>query len=226
MSEKLVKTSWTGRRSPNAIPNEMQYAVQPTGPWRSPAWAPSMRIIGLLGALVMAVPAVAGCAPSLPPGERTCVGFPAEVCGRQVAELEREAMTHGGLVAYRIVCTSGSCTAAQGEGKETVVFADGSGREGGFGYASPVGPPPVAPSRGPLPVTPTCLGVPDGWCTEMARTGVENVADWSSIMAVVVRCTTSCSPTVGDGETRIRLADGSEQTVGWGYNGEVPPGAP
>jgi len=77
-----------------------------------------------------------------------------------------------------------------------------------------------------LPVAPACLGVPDGWCREMARTGAETVADWSSIAAITVRCTGSCTTTRGDGETRFRLVDGSEQAAGWNYNGEVPPASP
>jgi hypothetical protein len=188
--------------------------------------AAMIRALGLLAVILVAAAGSAACAPSLPAGTRVCVGFPAEVCQRQVADLEREGMTHGGVVAYRIVCTSGSCTAAQGEGTETVVFADGTGREGGFGYAVPVGTPAPGPSRGPLPVVPACLGVPDGWCREMARTGAETVADWSSIVAITVRCTGSCTTTKGDGETRVRLVDGSEPATGWNYNGEVPPDSP
>jgi hypothetical protein len=184
------------------------------------------RIAGFMAALVVAAFGLGGCAPSLPPGTRVCVGFPAEVCQRQVAELEQEGMTHGGVAAYRIVCTSGQCTVERGEGTLTVVFADGSGREGGFGYAVPVGPAPAAPSRGPLPVTPACLGVPEGWCREMVGTGAEGVADWTTIVAITVRCTGACTTTKGDGETRVRLADGSEHSVGWNYNGEVPPTAP
>jgi hypothetical protein len=185
-----------------------------------------IRVLGLLAAALVAAAGLAACAPSLPPGTRVCAGFPVEVCQGQVADLEQEGMAHGGVVAYRIVCTSGSCTAAQGQGTEAVVFGDGTGREGGFGYAVPVGTPPPAPSRGPLPVAPACLGVPEGWCREMARTGAEGVGDWSSIAAIAVRCTGSCTTTKGDGETRVRLVDGSEQAVGWIYDGEIPPDSP
>jgi hypothetical protein len=190
------------------------------------AMATMIRALGLLAVTLAAAAGSAACAPSLPPGTRVCVGFPAEVCQRQVADLVQEGMTHGGVAAYRIVCTSGSCTAAQGTGTATVVFADGTGRQGGFGYAAAVGTPPPEPSRGLLPVAPACIGVPDGWCREEARTSAEHVADWSSIVAITVHCTSTCTTTKGDGETRVRVVDGSEQATGWNYNGEVPPDPP
>jgi hypothetical protein len=86
------------------------------------------RITSLAG-LMAAIVALAGCAPSLAPGTRACVGFPEEVCQGRVADLEQEGQTHGGVAAYRFVCTSATCTAARGEGTETVVFGDGTGRE-------------------------------------------------------------------------------------------------
>ncbi|MFH1474638.1 MAG: hypothetical protein ABIG85_02135 [Chloroflexota bacterium] len=183
-----------------------------------------IRSLGFVAMLLLAS-GIAGCAPSLPPGTRTCLGFPLEVCRRQVAELEREGLAHGGVVAYRIICTSGSCTATQGQGTETVVFADGAGREGGFGYAVPVGTPPEA-TFGALPVTPSCLGVPADWCAENARTGAEMIPDWATIVSITVRCTSTCTTSRGDGETRVLLLDGSEQTQGWNYNGELPPDGP
>jgi hypothetical protein len=178
-------------------------------------------------AILASVLLLAACAgpPNLPPGTRACVGFPAVVCARQVADLEREGAAHGGVVAYRIVCSSASCTTEQGDGTAAAVFADGTGRELGFGYAAPVGPPPEA-TFGPLPVTPVCLGVPAGWCAEHARAGAEMIADWSTIATITVRCTRSCSATAGDGETRVLLRDGTAQTQGWSYSGEVPPVAP
>jgi hypothetical protein len=177
-------------------------------------------------AFLVSVLLVAACrgAPNLAPGTQACVGFPADVCARQVAALGREGMPHGGVVAYRIACTSARCTAEQGEGTESVVFGDGTGRESGFAYAGAMGTPPEA-TFGPLPVTPACLGVPDGWCAEQARAGAEMIADWSTIATVTVRCTSTCTLTRGDGETSVLLLDGSKQTQGWNYAGEAPPPA-
>jgi hypothetical protein len=179
--------------------------------------------MAVLGSVLL-LAACAG-APDLRPGERTCAGFPADVCARQVAELEREGRAHGGVVAYRVVCTSASCTSARGDGTESVVFADGTGREGGFGYAAAEGMPPEATFR-PLPVAPSCLGVPAAWCAEQARAGAEMVSDWSTIATITVRCTGACSPAAGEGETRLVLRDGTARTQGWNYSGEAPPVAP
>ena len=182
--------------------------------------------MAILVNLALLTAGLGACAPSLPPGTRACVGFPADVCERQVAELEREGMGHGGIAGYRIVCTSDGCTSSQGEGRVTVVFADGTGWDRAFGYATPIGAPP-AQSPGPLPVEPVCLGVPAAWCLEMARTGAESVADWSTIASITVRCTGSCTTSGGAGETRIRLIDGSPEAItDWNYSGEIGPESP
>jgi hypothetical protein len=172
----------------------------------------------LAASALIAAGVVASCrtAPDLPPGERTCLGFPSEVCLRQVEDLEVEGSTRGGVVAYRILCTAAQCTEAAGEGTVAVVFADGTGREGGFGYASPVGTPPEG-TVGPLPVAPVCLGVPADPCEEFARSGVEHVADWSMIRAITVRCTGTCTARDGAGETLVTLADGTTTTQSWSY---------
>ena len=172
----------------------------------------------LAAAALIAAGLVASCrlAPDLPPGERTCLGLPPEVCLRQVADLEVEGSTPGGVVAYRILCTAAPCTGAAGEGTVAVVFADGTGREGGFGYAAPVGTPPER-RTGPLPVVPVCLGVPADQCEEFARTSVEEIADVTTIAAITVRCTTTCTDREGEGQTVLTLADGTTTTHQWNY---------
>lgn len=160
--------------------------------------------------------------PLLLPGTRDCIGFPAEVCQREVDEIQDEGTSHGGVAAYRFVCTSGSCTVAGGEGTMTVVFADGTGREGSFGYATPVGTPPDAPSatEPPLTVTPVCMGVPQSWCEESARaTASGPVAAGRIVVSITVRCTTTCTETTGDAETRVTLSDGTVVTSGFQYRG-------
>jgi hypothetical protein len=87
-------------------------------------------------AAVLALADLAGCAPSLAPGTRACVGFPAEVCQNQVADLEQEGHSHNGVAGYRIVCSTAHCDATAGEGIAAVVFGDGTRREGGFGYGA------------------------------------------------------------------------------------------
>jgi hypothetical protein len=169
--------------------------------------------------------ALAACAPSLPRGMRECVGFPAEVCQTQVADLEQEGMSHGGVTAYRLVCSTGSCTSEGGEGRVTVVFGDGTGREGSFGYATPAGTPPDAPSatEPPLTVTPACLDVPEPWCERAAQAAAseavasEAVSGGKTVVSITVRCTTTCTETTGDAEMRVTLSDGTVLTSSYGY---------
>jgi len=174
--------------------------------------------------------AMAACAPSLAPGTRACVGFPAEVCLTQVADLEQEGMSHGGVTAYRLVCSTGSCTSEGGEGRLTVVFGDGTGREGSFGYATPAGTPPDAQSvtEPPLTVTPACLDVPEPWCERSAQAAAsealaseavasEAVSGGKTVVSITVRCTTTCTETTGDAEMRVTLSDGTVLTSSFQY---------
>ena len=169
-------------------------------------------------AAVLALAGLAGCAPSLAPGTRECVGFPAEVCQNRAADLEQEGQTHGGVAGYRFVCTSAPCTTARGEGTETVVFGDGTRREAGFGYASAADAPTVTDS--PLTVAPQCLGVPESWCTDFARTAAaEALRAGETVAAIVVACTSTCTETNGKGETRVTTPDGRVIQSGWEYVG-------
>ena len=176
-------------------------------------------LLGFAGMAIAVVGVLAGCTRSLPPGTRACVGLPAEVCQREVADLEQEGTAHGGVAAYRLECTAGPCTADHGEGTLTVVFGDGTGREGGFGYAVPVGTPPSG-TEPPLPVPPVCVGIPASWCEDFARTAAGDATrEGQTVIAITVRCTTTCTETNGDGKTRITLADGTIVTTNWGYRG-------
>jgi hypothetical protein len=164
--------------------------------------------------------ALAACVPSLAPGTRECIGFPAEVCQNRVVDLEDEGQSHSGVVGYRIVCTAATCTVASGEGTETVVFGDGTGREGGFGYASAVDPPPAAgaPTAAPAQVEPECVGVPASWCTDLASSGADEVVrDGAWVASITVTCTSTCTETDGKGQTSITLSDGRVIQSDWGY---------
>jgi hypothetical protein len=169
-----------------------------------------------------AILVLAGCAPYLPPGTRACDGFPTEVCQNQVADLDQEGMIHGGVAAYRLECTAGSCTAERGEGMLTVVFNDGTGRAGSFGYATPEGTPPGGPSatEAPLIVAPVCTGVPQSWCQDFARKAAADATRAGpEAVSITVRCTTTCTGTNGDVETRVTRSDGTVVTSIWGYRG-------
>ncbi len=188
------------------------------------AQARSLRLTAVSSAAiaVLAGCVLAGGAAKLPPGTRECVGFPAEVCQRQVQGLERDGAAHGGVVAYRIVCTSGVCGIDQGEGTQTVVFADGTGGETGFGYAVPAATPPddglPDGTPAPLPVTPTCIGVPAAWCEDLARSAVEEAERAGEVVVTItVVCSTTCTDRGGAGETRIGLPDGGVLPNPWEY---------
>jgi hypothetical protein len=169
--------------------------------------------------------ALAGCSPSLVPGTRACVGFPAEVCRTQVADLEQEGTSHGGVAAYRLVCSTGSRTSEGGEGRVTVVFGDGTGRGGSFGYATPAATPPDAQiaTEPPLTVTPACLDVPEPWCERSAQAAAsegvasEAVSGGKTVVSITVRCTTTCTETTGDAEMRVTLSDGTVLTSSFQY---------
>jgi hypothetical protein len=166
--------------------------------------------VAAIGCALAITVALAGCAPSLAPGTRECLGFPAEVCQGRVADLEEEGQAHRGVVAYHMICTAATCTAASGEGREAVVFGDGTGREGGFGYATPVDPPPGA-------AAPT-LGVPASWCMDVAASAAtEAVREGGSVVSVTVACTSPCTETAGTGNTSVTLSDGRVIRSSWEY---------
>lgn len=160
--------------------------------------------------------------PPLSPGMTECVGFPADKCDEWVAALEQEAAPHGGLSAYRLVCTSAVCTSQEGKGIRTVVFADGKVEDSGFGYTVP-GEPPSSPGRtdAPLTVTPTCINVPRVPCEDAARTFVaEWVGEREAVASIAVECSTTCTELNGDVRALITLTDGRILTAdGYSYRG-------
>jgi hypothetical protein len=180
--------------------------------WRAP------HVIAALAGVVVAMLGLTGCAPSLAPGTRDCVGFPVEVCQSRVADLEQEGQAHGGVAAYRMVCTAATCSAASGEGTETVVFGDGTGRDGGFGYATAADAPTITDP--PLTVAPQCLGVPETWCADLGKSAAADATrDGGSVAAVTVACASTCTETGGKGTTSVTLSDGRVIRSGWEYLG-------
>lgn len=160
--------------------------------------------------------------PPLSPGTRECLGFPAEKCDEWVAALEQEATTHGGLSAYRLVCTSEVCTSQEGKGIRTVVFADGKVEDAGFGYTL-AGAPRSSPGRteSPLAVAPLCVSLPQSWCEEFARQLVaSDVGEGQAVASITVECIATCTAQNGDASVRIVLADGTVlASDGFSYRG-------
>jgi hypothetical protein len=84
---------------------------------------------------------------------------------------------------------------------------------------APPAPAPPPPGDATLPVEPTCLGVPVGWCRTMAETAFGSVSE-ADVVAITVRCRdATCNPQHGAGDTIVSYADGSRQTASWEYAG-------
>lgn len=170
-------------------------------------------IVAAVAFLSVAALALVGRAstPPLLPGTRECTGFPAEKCDELVASLEEEAAPHGGLSAYRIVCTSATCTDQEGQGIFVVVYGDGRVEDYARGYSVP-GEAPSSPVRSEpsLTVAPACVGVPQLWCEEFARTLVaDEVREGQVVASVTAECLATCTEESGDVRVRIELTDGT-----------------
>ena len=166
---------------------------------------------------------VAGCmgvmSPAVAPGTRACVGLPQATCEQTFRDADAEARARGTIVVgIAIRCTS-VCTDASGEAERSVTYADGTSEQGGFGWQA-AEPAPIAPAPS-LSVAPTCLGVDDATCTARALEAVESLElDPAAVVSIAVRCMPGpCTPTSGDGETTITLADGQVTSMSWSYRG-------
>jgi hypothetical protein len=159
-----------------------------------------------------------------------CVGAPQEACEAATNQAGREAAAlRAMLVQIRISCTSAAgCSETAGDVQYEAVLSTGASLSGGYAWAAPGAPvpggpgPPGGPGAGPA-FQPTCIGVPVGWCRNLA-TGIDADMglDASAIDSVVLRCSAVCTDTTGEGETVITLNDGTRHEAGWSYEGIVP----
>ncbi len=152
-----------------------------------------------------------------------CVGVPPETCRQSLAEAQQNATPGTIVVQIRVVCTKLPCTLQNGEAKVDVLYSNGRTNSSGIGWAAaapmPAGPPQPAP---PLPVKPTCLGLPVAGetdnCLDFATSAMENVLDGREVVAIVVRCKPGpCTASGGAGETMLTFAGGTTQTSEWSY---------
>ena len=105
-----------------------------------------------------------------------------------------------------------------------ITYADGhqlhsnpvswSGPGGVSGGGGPGIPVPGGPD---LPVVPTCIGVPQDMCFQMAGSGGGDSTHGPPI-SIVVRCTKICTATTGEGTSAITYKDGTVENGGWGYS--------
>jgi hypothetical protein len=138
-------------------------------------------------------------------------------CDEAVASLE--GLFRAPMVEIQVTCLVAVCSPTDGQLRIDVLLADGRRESSGYAYGS-AQPAPVPVEPPVLTVVPICLGVPFPTCKEMAESAVGSVipADLRPPVArITVRCKGVCTPTKGEGETRIDFVDGTNMVSGWGY---------
>lgn len=175
-------------------------------------------------AIAVLVAVAAACEPvSQPVGETRldCQGVPPQQC--QQALVDARAGSNVPVVEVVVRCSAPPCALQRGQIAIEAHYADGTTRGWGSAWEDaipapmPVEPGPPEPAV-PLPVEPTCLGVDQSVCLNMARTAMENLPPGSPpVASITVRCTAVCLPTKGEGDSVVVFADGTTSTSGWGY---------
>jgi hypothetical protein len=171
--------------------------------------------IALLGLAGCAISAPTPVPPELIPAEPVVdCRAPASTCATAVNDARMQVT--GGVVPIAVQVV------LEGEADIAVRYSDGStgAWTAGWSGAVPAGPA-VAPP--PMPVAPTCQGVPEPTCTEMAQAGWESTGG-DGVVSIVVRCSVArgCTAARGEGETTVAFADGRTMVTGWGYEGAAP----
>ena len=190
--------------------------------------------IARFGAAIVAVAWLALACASSPPVDPaaspriSCVDVPQANCDEAVASVARSLPNeHPALI--EIICASPPCTAASGATMTIVTLADGrrltsnalpwsdpTASGGGGGIPVPV---PGGPGVAPLPVEPTCQGVPPVSCRDMAASFLDPGGGHGGVISIVVRCTKNpCTVKTGEGDTLITYGDGTNLTGGWAYS--------
>ena len=146
-----------------------------------------------------------------------CIGVPQAPCDQAVASLE--GSFGAPVVQITVACTVAACTPTEGQVNIDMLLADGRRELSGYGYGS-AQPQPVQVVPPVLTVAPICLGVPFVMCKDMAESSIQDGVPGAArppIARITVRCTGSCTPTKGEGQTRIDYVDGTNSTSSWGY---------
>jgi hypothetical protein len=178
-------------------------------------------IVAVLAAACGEPPAEATLDPSLGPAapQVTCLGVPASKC----AEFAKQATADGGtvpLVAIRIVCSAAPCFEQSGQVAIDIVYADGRRDSTGTAWDTVRGtgaPPPQTAPPLPAGIKPTCIGLAQRLCNDMARNVMTEGMPGSVMVSVVVTCTAVCNDRIGQGTTIATYDDGTTTTDQWGY---------
>lgn len=179
-----------------------------------------------LGALLAVGLVVAGCGivpndPSVAPGEPfACIETSPDICQQTLRDAQANADPGTTVVALRVVCTSPPCTDQGGEVSVEVAYSNGRRDSYSSAWAG-AAEPEAAPEPTELPIEPVCGGIPREQCLEFAASAFTGV-DPSTVVSIVLRCTTTCTTASGDGETLVTFDDGTSITNGWSYEGATP----
>ncbi len=177
-------------------------------------------------AIALLVLAVAACEQGLesqePIGEPRidCIGVPPQQC-QDALNQARDAAS-APLVELVVRCSVPVCTFQQGETQVQARYADGSVGTWGSGWSGPMPAAPVQPGFGepvgPLPVQPSCLGVAQQVCLDMASSAISELPPGSpAVTSITVRCKAVCTPTKAEGDTIVLFANGTSSNTGWAY---------
>lgn len=176
-------------------------------------------IVAILVLVVGACDSSGGGATATPAARVACNGVPQAPCDQAVASLE--GSFGAPIVQITVACTVAACTPTDGQVQIDMLLADGRRESSGYGYGS-AKPQPVPIVPPVLPVAPVCLGLPFATCKDMAESAIQDPTAGGAIARpriarITVRCIGVCTPTKGEGETRIDYVDGTNVTSSWGY---------
>lgn len=180
-------------------------------------------------AIALTVVIIAGCGMGGSIGDHppvsgeSCIGVPAPVCQRMIADARAAVVAGAGpVVGIQIACTT-TCTVAGGEASVVTTHANGRTLVATQGWATPVGPAPGEPGGPPivdptpLPVEPECIGVPAAQCLEFAAS-VLGEPHTGTVVSVRVICDGGCTARGGRGSTEATFSDGTKRAEHWVYS--------
>lgn len=179
------------------------------------------RLIAIV--LALAAVGILGCTPAPPPpgipggaAQVACQGVPDSICKQA---LDTTGAAQGTVAQVVVRCSQPVCTEQSGEADVLMVFVDGRRETSNYGWASaPAAPVPLI-TPPPLPVEPTCEGVPFQNCRDMAINGLDGSMA-GEVGKITVHCSAVCTPTSGSGETMYDFVDGRPSvTSSWNYEG-------
>jgi hypothetical protein len=161
---------------------------------------------------------------SVAPPALTCTEVPQAKCDEQAATFFR-SLPNEHPTRIEVVCVAPPCTEETGTTIMNITYADGhqlhsnpvswSGPGGGNGGGGKPGIP--VPGGPDLPIVPTCIGVPQDMCFQMATSSGGDGTHGVPI-SIVVRCDKVCTATAGEGTTTTTYKDGTVENGGWGYS--------